>query len=127
MKTASVNVRIQENVKAKAEEILDTMGVSRATAIDMFYRQIIMHNGIPFPVTIPSELPARDALDERRFNALMSTGTPKRYRETPMVLTKYSRIWAKICDGSVCNPRYCPSAAAPEAYQGLYCYRFEIA
>lgn len=74
VKTASVNVRIQENVKAKAEEILDTMGVSRATAIDMFYRQIIMHNGIPFPVTIPSELPARDALDERRFNALMSTG-----------------------------------------------------
>ena len=60
VKTASVNVRIQENVKAKAEEILD--------------RQIIMHNGIPFPVTIPSELPARDALDERRFNALMSAG-----------------------------------------------------
>lgn len=74
VKTASVNVRIQENVKAKAEEILDTMGVSRATAINMFYRQIIMHNGIPFPVTIPSELPARDTLDKRQFNALMSAG-----------------------------------------------------
>lgn len=73
-KTANVNVRIQEDVKTKAEQILESMGISRATAIDMFYRQIIMHNGIPFPVTIPRELPAYDELSEADFNALMSTG-----------------------------------------------------
>ena len=33
-----------------------------------------MHNGIPFPLTIPSELPSRGALDEKKFNALMSAG-----------------------------------------------------
>ncbi|WP_436800666.1 type II toxin-antitoxin system RelB/DinJ family antitoxin, partial [Trueperella pyogenes] len=37
-----MNVRIREDVKARAEEILETMGIPRATAIDMFYRQIIM-------------------------------------------------------------------------------------
>ncbi|MCI6574477.1 MAG: type II toxin-antitoxin system RelB/DinJ family antitoxin [Actinomycetaceae bacterium] len=74
MKTASVNIRIQEEVKVKAEEILETMGIPRATAIDMFYRQIIMHKGIPFPLTIPDELPARDALSEAGFNSLMSIG-----------------------------------------------------
>ncbi|MCT7830374.1 MAG: type II toxin-antitoxin system RelB/DinJ family antitoxin, partial [Lactobacillus iners] len=38
-KTANVNVRIQENIKQQAEQILETIGISRATAIDMFYRQ----------------------------------------------------------------------------------------
>ncbi|AZR01710.1 type II toxin-antitoxin system RelB/DinJ family antitoxin [Trueperella pyogenes] len=51
VKTASVNVRIREDVKARAEEILETMGIPRATAIDMFYRQIIMRGEIPFTVT----------------------------------------------------------------------------
>ena len=50
IKTATVNVRIQENVKVEAEEILKKLGLTRATAIDLFYRQIIMHNGIPFPL-----------------------------------------------------------------------------
>ncbi len=47
IKTATVNVRIQENIKVEAEEILKKLGLTRATAIDLFYRQIIMHNGIP--------------------------------------------------------------------------------
>ena len=43
IKTANVNVRIQENIKKQAEEILKTIGISRATAIDIFYRQIILN------------------------------------------------------------------------------------
>lgn len=55
IKTATVNVRIQENVKVEAEEILKKLGLTRATAIDLFYRQIIMHIGIPFPLEIKKE------------------------------------------------------------------------
>ena len=51
-----VNVRIQENIKQQAEQILETIGISRATAIDMFYRQIILNNGIPFSLTIPKSV-----------------------------------------------------------------------
>ena len=50
IKTATVNVRIQENIKVEAEAILKKLGLTRATAIDLFYRQIIIHNGIPFPL-----------------------------------------------------------------------------
>ena len=71
-KSANVNVRIQENIKQKAEQILETIGVPRATAIDMFYRQIILNNGIPFSLTIPKSLPAQDDMDEKTFNALMA-------------------------------------------------------
>ena len=41
IKTATVNVRIQENVKVEAKAILKKLGLTRATAIDLFYRQII--------------------------------------------------------------------------------------
>ncbi len=67
-----MNVRIQENIKQQAEQILETIGVPRATAIDMFYRQIILNNGIPFSLTIPKSLPAQDDVDEKMFNALMA-------------------------------------------------------
>ncbi len=73
-KSANVNVRIQENLKQQAEQILETIGISRATAIDMFYRQIILNNGIPFSLTIPKSLPVQDDMDEKTFNALMAKG-----------------------------------------------------
>ena len=73
-KTANVNVRIQENIKQQAEQILDTIGIPRATAIDMFYRQIILNNGIPFSLKIPKILPIRENMDEKAFNSLMANG-----------------------------------------------------
>ena len=73
-KSVNVNVRIQENIKQQAEQILETIGIPRATAIDMFYRQIILNNGIPFSLTIPKSLPAQDDMDEKMFNALMAKG-----------------------------------------------------
>ena len=73
-KTANVNIRIQENIKQQAEQILETIGISRATAIELFYRQIILNKGIPFPLTIPKLLPAQDDMDEKTFNALMAKG-----------------------------------------------------
>ena len=73
-KSANVNVRIQEDIKQQAEQILEMIGVPRATAIDMFYRQIILNKGIPFLLTIPKSLPAQDDMDEKTFNALMAKG-----------------------------------------------------
>lgn len=73
-KTANVNVRIQENIKKQAEQILETIGISRATAIDMFYRQTILNNGIPFALKIPKQLPIRESIDQETFNFLMANG-----------------------------------------------------
>ena len=69
MKTASVNVRIQENIKEEAEKILSQIGLSRAVAIDLFYRQIIMNNGIPFSLIVPNQqVPIRDTMSEEVFS-----------------------------------------------------------
>ena len=72
-KTANVNVRIQQDVKQQAEAILEKIGLSRAVAIDMYYRQIIMNDGIPFPVKIPS-VPVRDEMTDEQVDVMMQTG-----------------------------------------------------
>ena len=75
IKTANVNARIDQKVKAQAEAILTRMGLPRSVAIEIFCRQIIMHGGLPFPVTIPvSKLPAWDEMTTAEFNKMMATG-----------------------------------------------------
>ena len=75
IKTANVNARIDLNIKTRAEAILSSIGLPRSVAIDAFYRQIIFHGGIPFPLTIPdSRVPAYDQMGAAEFNQMMSTG-----------------------------------------------------
>lgn len=51
--TAVVRVHIDKELKEKAERILAELGVTPTLAIQMFYRQIILHRGIPFDVKLP--------------------------------------------------------------------------
>ena len=60
-KTTGLYVRMNPEKKEKAEAILKKLGLNSATAINMFYDQIILHNGIPFRVEIPN---AWDNLDQ---------------------------------------------------------------
>ena len=74
VKTANVNSRMKLDIKQQAEAILERLGIPRSVAIDMFYRQIIAHNGIPFSVTLPTDVPMRDELTTAQFNQMMATG-----------------------------------------------------
>lgn len=56
-KTATVYVSLDPQVKARAEEILDALGVSVSSAINMFYKQIIQHNGLQVEVKLTKLLP----------------------------------------------------------------------
>lgn len=74
VKTANVNSRMQADIKQQAESILEKLGIPRSVAIDIYYRQIIAHNGIPFSLTIPSTVQARDEMTTSQFNQMMATG-----------------------------------------------------
>lgn len=74
VKTANVNSEMKLDIKQQAENILDRLGIPRSVAIDMYYRQIIAHNGIPFSVTLPAAVPARDEMTAVQFNQMMETG-----------------------------------------------------
>jgi len=52
-KTATLNLRVNPEVKKSAEIVLSKLGVPMATAIDMFLKQIMLTGGIPFTITLP--------------------------------------------------------------------------
>ena len=56
-KTSNLYVRIEPEVKEQAEKILDALGVTPSSAVNMFYKQIILHQGLPFEVKIPKNMP----------------------------------------------------------------------
>ena len=51
-KTATTHVRLTPEIKNEAENILKELGISISAAHEMFYRQIISHQGIPFEMRI---------------------------------------------------------------------------
>ena len=56
-KTANLYVRIEPDVKEQAESILSELGIPVSNAIQMYYKQIILHQGLPFDVKLPKERP----------------------------------------------------------------------
>jgi DNA-damage-inducible protein J len=53
-KTASINARIEPDVKEKAESIFAALGLSASDAIGLFYRQVAFRRGLPFDVYVPN-------------------------------------------------------------------------
>ena len=47
-KTANLYARIEPETKICAESILESLGIPVSTAINMFYKQIILNNGMVF-------------------------------------------------------------------------------
>jgi DNA-damage-inducible protein J len=57
-KTATIQARIDPEVKAKAQRILAALNISMSEAIALYLTQVNLHNGIPFEIKIPNELTA---------------------------------------------------------------------
>lgn len=74
-KSANLYVRIEPDVKEKAESILSALGIPSSSAINMFYKQIILQRGLPFEVKIPSSRPVdMSAFSEADLNAELEKG-----------------------------------------------------
>ncbi len=65
-KTATLNLRVNPEVKQRAEEVLKSLGMPMSTAIDIYLNQISLTGGIPFAVTLPK---APASIDATRMTA----------------------------------------------------------
>ncbi|MBS5661620.1 MAG: type II toxin-antitoxin system RelB/DinJ family antitoxin [Clostridiales bacterium] len=54
METTNLNIRTDKEVKAAAERIFDELGLNMTTAVNIFLRQTIRENGIPFELRLSS-------------------------------------------------------------------------
>ncbi|GHV15781.1 hypothetical protein FACS1894219_12730 [Clostridia bacterium] len=73
---SNLNVRIDASIKERAGELLRRMGIDHTTAIEMFYRQIINENRLPFT---PKPL---ESIDEQLIAAVHAKNYPKIILET---------------------------------------------
>ena len=64
-KAAMIRARVELELKQEAESVLNRLGLSASDAIRLFYRQVVLQQGLPFQVVItnPETL---EALEEIR-------------------------------------------------------------
>ena len=51
--TGTVHARIDAELKASAEAVLEDLGISPTDAIKIYYKQIVFNQGIPFKLSRP--------------------------------------------------------------------------
>jgi len=55
-KTATIQARIDPNIKAEAQKIFNALNISMSEAISLYLTQVALHKGIPFELKIPNQL-----------------------------------------------------------------------
>ena len=75
VKTANLYARIEPELKNEAEAILAGLGVPVSNAINMFYRQIVIHRGLPFAVQfLARQVPNAAMMTDAELDAEVSHG-----------------------------------------------------
>lgn len=54
-RTAQINARTEAELKSEVEGILKSLGLSTSEAINIFFRQVRLRRGLPFPVEMPND------------------------------------------------------------------------
>lgn len=70
-KSEFIRARIEPDLKNKVEEIFTNLGLSVTDALTMFYKQVELHNGLPFEVKIPNKETCK-AINESRLGINMT-------------------------------------------------------
>ncbi|HEX9904511.1 MAG TPA: type II toxin-antitoxin system RelB/DinJ family antitoxin [Propylenella sp.] len=54
MKSEFIRARVEPKLKRETEAVLAKLGISMSEAVNVFCRQIVLQNGLPFAVRIPN-------------------------------------------------------------------------
>jgi DNA-damage-inducible protein J len=75
-KTTSIFARVEPEIKEQAEMVLNKLGIPMSNAINIFLRQVVLQNGLPFEVKITHNRPlAIGDLTPEEFNNEIEKGT----------------------------------------------------
>lgn len=58
MESTNLNIRLDKDVKIQSEKIFNALGLNMTTAVNIFLRQAIRENGIPFEIklNVPNDI-----------------------------------------------------------------------
>lgn len=71
-KSKTITVRIDPELKEEVEEILSQLGLTVSQSIVLFYKQVQLHQGLPFEVRLPNETTRRALADAEARRDLVS-------------------------------------------------------
>lgn len=67
-KNIQLTATVDEEVKNEAAAILQEIGLSTSSAIEIFLRQVIRHRGIPFDLTLGDPLSTKPHVEHEVIN-----------------------------------------------------------
>ncbi len=69
MESTNLNIRTDKEVKIAAEKIFEELGMNMTTAVNIFLRQTIRENGIPFELklNVPNDITAASIEQGRKI------------------------------------------------------------
>ena len=74
-KTANLYARIEPELKEQAEQILNSLGLPPSSAITMFYKQVVLQQGLPFDVKLHYRKPLNiNAMTKDELNKELEKG-----------------------------------------------------
>ena len=106
IKSSNVAARVEPELKEQAEMILSNLGIPASTAINMFYRQIVLWNGLPFRPCMPANYPkSRSEMTDDEFNARMAIGYAQAQADQSAPVDEvFARLIGEIEDGRTGQP-----------------------
>ena len=73
MSEATMQAKVETNLREQADQVLSNLGIPMDNAINLFLRQIVLQNGLPFNVDSPQNVPFSTLSDEE-FNSEIEKG-----------------------------------------------------
>lgn len=74
-KTTSIYARVEPEIKEQAENILNKLGIPMSNAINVFLRQVVLQNGLPFELSLNRNTPlSYDDLTQEAFDLEIEKG-----------------------------------------------------
>ena len=83
-KTGAVHARLDPQLKTNVENILSQIGLTPSDAVNLFFRQIELNNGLPFELKIPRPNAETIAAIEETEQIIKETKAGKRKGYTDM-------------------------------------------
>ena len=94
--TSAVYARIDTGLKDDAERILAQLGISPSSAIQMLYKQIIIHKGMPFDLRLPTSKPvAIGGMSREELDAELAKGIESLKRGAAITADEVDKKLAK--------------------------------
>lgn len=72
-KTETIRARVVPQVKYNAEAIFEALGLSATDAINLFYTQVILNQGLPFEVKLPNKKTIKEIIETKQGKGLIKS------------------------------------------------------